>query len=631
MCGILGFTWKDTGLLQGMMREIAYRGPDASGFCEKEGVSLGHLRLSILDLSDAGIQPMHTADKRYTIIFNGEIYNFEEIRDELKQKGVKFCSKTDTEILLYGYVHYGKKVLEKLNGMFAFAIWDNLKKELFIARDRLGIKPLYYHYDKHSGKMMFASEIKALLVDNTISREINYNAFNNYIAHFVVDGEQSIFSSIKKLLPGHFLIYSSGKLSIEKYWNITNPKKYLSKEQIMDETIGRLEQAVKYRMISDVPVGAFLSGGVDSSLICALMSKQSTRPIKTFSIGFEADSYSELKYASIVAKFLGTEHYEKIISPKDAIEALPHVLLQFGEPFADHSAIPMHFVSQLARKEVTVVLSGDGADELFGGYKRYQQQKMTDLAAFTPKVVCKIINQIGSKISHPLMDKVTRGFEFSKTDSFSRYPSWMTLFTPKMKKRLLTEKIIQKIKDLDSSFCIIKYLNEYESNSFLDRMMYADIKKYIPDDILTKVDRTTMMHSLEARVPFLDHNFVEYAMQIDPKLKLNGFKSKYVLKKLAEDYLPKEILYRKKQGFSIPTQQWFSGELGEFTKKILFSEKCLKRGFFKSDYIKELFDLHLNGARNYGSQLWIILCFEIWCRLYLDQKAPFNVPKDIFD
>lgn len=618
MCGIAGFNWEDKLLIKRMTDIIEHRGPDGEGFYVDNGVSLGHRRLSIIDLSSAGRQPMSNAEGTIWITFNGEIYNFKELRLLLEQKGYHFRSNTDTEVIIYGYQEWGENVVEKLHGMFAFAIWDSVCKRFFLARDRLGKKPIYYYWDNQ--KFIFASEMKALLL-HPIKKNVDYISLNHYLAYFPVPAPRTIFTEIKKLLPGHSLTLQGKALTIKKYWDLQFSNTFRTEREVMDRLIPLVRSSVEKRLMSDVPLGAFLSGGIDSSLIVALMSEMMPEPVKTFSIGFHEEQYNELKYARIIAEKFNTDHHEKVVEPP-LIDVLPKIIWQLDEPFADHSALPVFFVSQLARKHVTVVLSGDGGDELFGGYQRYVRQDIAQKMSRFPVPLLNMMQE-GSKLIPKKGERASRFFDYVKMKPEERYAGWFTIFDQKMKAELYTPETREKISELNSSEVYTKYMSSVPSGSFMNKMSYADIKVYIPNDILVKVDKMSMLNSLEARVPLLDHQLVEFSASIDPRLKIKSLEKKYLLKKAVQPILPKEIIYRKKKGFGIPLKEWFNGELKDFANEELLSERAMSRGYFNREYVRTILNKHQEGKRNYGAHIWMLLCFEMWNRIYLDGE---NVP-----
>lgn len=608
MCGICGFNWGDKALVKQMTNVLVHRGPDQEGFFVDSNISLGHRRLSIIDLSESGRQPIHNENKTIYITYNGELYNYKTLREELEQKKHKFYSDTDTEVIVHAYEEYGEDCLKKFNGMFAFCIYDSKKKKLFLARDRLGKKPLYYYF--RDGKFIFASELKAILLHD-IKKNINYQGINDYLAYFYIPQPDTIFEDIKKLLPGHYMVLEKNNLKISKYWDFEYIETDISEEDCKNKILSFLRDSVKIRLMSDVPLGAFLSGGIDSSAIVAFMS-EFQKPVKTFSIGFPDEEFSELDYAREVANHFGTEHHELVVDP-NKIEILPKIIWQLDEPFADHSCLPSYYLTQLARKHVKVCLSGDGGDELFGGYERYRYQLWSNYYNKLPKFVG---NNVYRLMSGRFKDKMKRFSEFSYLPEEQRYSKWFTIFSEKEKEELYSDFMNKKITNKDSSYTMTKDYKSYKNK--LNNLFYIDIKQYIPNDIFTKVDKMSMLNSLEVRVPLLDYRMVELSAIIPSKFKVNNFNKKYIFKKALKGIIPDKIIERKKQGFGIPIENWFKSDLKSYSQDILLSERCIQRNYFKKDYIKDLFEKHSRGERNYGNHIWELLCFELWNRIYID-------------
>lgn len=613
MCGICGFYgFEDKELLKKMNRKLIHRGPDQDGFYFDKNISLGMRRLSIIDLSERGRQPHHNEDETVWVVFNGEIYNFQEIKNTLEKRKHHFYSGTDTEVIVHAYEEWGFDCLKHFNGMFAFALWDKKKKLLFIARDRLGVKPLHYYWDNE--KFLFASEIKAILEDKTIKREINTEALAEFIAFEYVPAPHTMFKNIYKLKPGHYLTLKEKTLTITQYWN-TNVKentKYNEQDWI-DTTKELLKDAVEKRMISDVPLGAFLSGGIDSSTVVAIMSKLSQKPIKTFSIGFTEESYDESKDARIIAETFHTEHHEKIIEAKEILKILPIVTENLDEPFGDLSIFPTYLVSEFARTKVTVSLSGDGGDELFGGYDWYLAQSLAKSYKKIPfqNLIHPIIHKIPqSKKSKGMINYAKRFIEGIEKEESLAHLRWMSNIKPEAISTLLNKQVQP-----------FKALKEYQKNTnSLNDNMYTDIKTYLPDDIMTKVDRASMMVSLEAREPLLDYRLVEHAMSIPAKYKVKGLTRKYILKKTMKDILPKEILYKQKQGFTIPMKHWMREELKDMLQEKLSKDNLQKTNLFNHEYVNKVLQEHMNKQKDNQRHLWSILSVVLWHEKYIQQK-----------
>jgi len=628
MCGICGFNWEDKVLVKKMADSLVHRGPDDSGYYVDSKVSLGHRRLSIIDLSKKGKNPVHNEEGTIQVVFNGEIYNYKEIKDELELKGHRFYSNTDTEVIVHAYEEYGPTCVKKFNGMFSFALYDTKHNRIFIARDRLGIKPLFYYYkDK---KFIFASELKAILQYPMFKREIDYNSFNHYFAFFHVPAPLTIFKDVKKLLPGHYLILDKNGLKITQYWDLNFSSDYKDEQYYISKIKNLLDSSVKKRLMSDVPIGAFLSGGLDSSAIVATMSKLSNSPVKTFSIGFlGAEGFSELKYAREVAEHFNTHHHEFEVSP-DTIHILPKIVWQCDEPYSDHSALPVYFVSELARRHVTVTLSGDGGDELFGGYERYFRQKLAQKLSFIPEFIGKgVFAKAGSLLPGIRGYRASKFFDYVYMNPDERYSNWFTIFDKEMKEEFYSDKLKSKISSLDSSMIYTDQMNKCNSKHIMNKISYADFKVYIPNDILVKLDKMSMLHSLEARVPLLDHEFVEFSATIPPWFKVHKHVKKYLFKKAMKDVLPKNIIYRKKKGFGIPLGPWFRNELKSYAYDTLLSNEAINRGYFNKYYVQKILDNHQLGRRNYGSHIWSMLCFEIWNKIYIDNEKIPKTSKEV--
>ena len=635
MCGICGFNFFDKNLIRNMCDSIAHRGPNAKGYFTDKYISLGNRRLSIIDLSRAGNQPMFNEDRSIVIVYNGEIYNFKELRESLKKKGHSFTSNTDTEVVVHAYEEYGTDCLEHFNGFFGFALYDSKKKIIFLARDRLGIKPLYYYYDKK--KFIFASEIKAILEDKTIKRKVNLNSLNEYLMFRYIHNSQTILNNIFRLKPGHMLIFDckKNKLKIKKYWDLTtNNKNY--NERIYAKNIFELfKDSIEKRLMSDVPLGVYLSGGIDSSSIVAMMKKLNVKEISTYSVGFEHDIIgNELSYAKKVSELFETKHHEFMIKP-DIVKELPKMVWHLDEPMADPATVPVYFLSKEATKSDTVILSGEGADELFGGYDQYKFMVLGDRIGFVPRLIRqKFVPRLIKSIPGSMMDKI---YKYSTTtgskiyDRFEKFISnvkenkakayleVVSVFDEEEKNELLKTKY-------SNTKIIYENINEkFFSNNknFLDQITYFDLKLYLPEDLLMKPDKMCMAFSIEARVPYLDHRLVEYAFKIPSKLKLKGSTTKYIMKKSFKNLLPKEILYRKKQPFQVPLDQWFSKDLKDYFKNLVDNKINYK--FFNENYIKKIFDNYNSSKLFYGRQLWSLGIFNIWYKLYIEEEKPSKI------
>lgn len=634
MCGICGKIninnreVVDARLIHKMTEVLKHRGPDDEGIYINGNVGIGHRRLSIIDLSKDARQPMSNEDKSIWIVCNGEIYNFQELRKVLEKKGHIFCSRSDTEVIIHLYEELGTDCVEKLRGMFAFCIWDEKRKRLFLARDRIGQKPL--NYAIKNGNIIFASEIKSILQDPEISREVDINALDSYLTYQYVPAPETMFSGINKLPPAHSLVWENGKIKIERYWNLNFQNKInMAEDEFCQRILDLLTEATKIRLVSDVPLGVFLSGGIDSSAIVGLMSKLSSHPVKTFSIGFEEETFNELKYARKVAKIFATDHHEYIVKP-EALNILPKIIWHFNEPFADSSCIPTYYLSKMTRQEVTVALNGDGGDETFAGYERYVANKIANIYNLIPQSIRKnLVSFITTVLpeSTRRKDFIKRFKRFAKANDSSRerrYARWMSIFDDDLKSNLYSEKLKNRLKGIDSWNYLLDVYRQSDANNFIDATLFVDIMTYLPGDLLVKIDISSMANSLEARSPFLDHKLMEFAASIPSNLKLKGWTTKYLLKKALTKILPKDILNRRKAGFGVPIGTWFRQELKDYAYDILLSEKSLKRGYFKKEAIKRILDEHTKGKIDHGARIWSLINFELWHQMFIDNYSLQN-------
>ncbi len=602
MCGILGFNWEDEKLVNKLGNLLNHRGPDQEGYYTDEGISLGHKRLSIIDLSEKGRQPMSNSDKTIWITYNGEIFNFQEIKKELEAKGYHFKSKTDTEVIIYGYQEYGTKILEKLNGQFAFCIYDKKKKKLFLARDRIGINPLYYYLD--DDKFIFGSELKIILKSG-VKKEINKFALNYYLMYGHTPRKQSIIENAYKLEPGHYMIFDLKNNKIKeysKYWDVKIINEIKDEALAKKIILEKLDESVKKRLIADVPIGAFLSGGLDSSAVVALMSKY-TKNLNTFSIKFDYDEFDESKYAEIVSKKFETKHHVVKFTAKDVKELIPKLIYHYDEPFGDPSMIPTFLVSKVARQHVTVSLSGDGGDELFGGYNSYKHFRLLNLQKFYPRFLNKLIYGLLKIFNFEFLTKIKAFFELGCLKRGLKFVRLMSYLNRVEFKKLTGENPEEYYK---------KYAKEFKKSDYLNEAINIDLHNYISEDILTKVDRASLANSLESRPPLLDHEIIEFACKIDPRLKLRGREGKYIFKKSLEGILPKEILYRKKMGFGVPLKHYFRGKLKELVNNYVINFD--KHNYFNKKYIKDI-KRNINKkywSKDYSRAIWTIMIFNMW-------------------
>lgn len=626
MCGICGVfvhnksTKVTQQLLKLMTDTLKHRGPDDEGYYLENNIGLGHRRLSIIDIRK-GHQPIFNEDKTKLIIFNGEIYNFLELRDYLQKKNHQFTTSSDTEVILHLYEEFGNACVEKLRGMFAFAIYDIKEKTLYLARDRLGIKPLYYYY--YNGIFLFGSEIKAILKFGSINKVLNFEGLHDYFSYLYIPAPKTIFKCVYKLPAGHWMQFKGGELKVQKYWDLHFNKTFIKGEaQWIEGLYDLLEQSIKMRLISEVPLGAFLSGGIDSSIVVAIMSKLNESPVITNSIGFTDNKYNEIEYARETSEYFKTDHHEYFVTP-NSVEILDKLSWYFDEPFADSSALPTYYVSQVAKKNVTVALSGDGGDENFAGYRRYYFDDLENrIRAILPDYIRrKIVRKIAA--IYPKADWLPQVFRAKtflqnlSTSPIEGYFFSVTHLSEQHKKSLLHADINEVLKDYNSFNLFEEHYKNSDGSDPLSRVQYVDIKTYLVDDILTKVDRASMTHSLEVRVPLLDHIFMEYVAQIPSNLKLNGKTSKYIFKEMMKTLLPANILKRKKMGFSMPIDEWFRTDLKSLYEEEVLDNKPIASDYFNITYLNGMWQRHQRGLKNYGVQFWAILMFVKWAKNYL--------------
>lgn len=626
ICGIINFKSKlvsEQKLLE-MRDTMTNRGPDAGGIkCITPSVSFGHRRLKVIDLSDGANQPMCNEDAEIWTVFNGEIYNFQSLRDELIQLGHKFKTSSDTEVIVHGYEEWQVGVFERLEGMFAIAIWDNGRRCLFLTRDRYGKKPLFYKY--HNGEIYFASEIKAIMQVCEDDLRINHRAIDCYLHHFSPTQDHCIFEEITKVRPGHYVMFDAGGGQSTCYYKPSfQSKQFFSEAEAIDKIESVLLEAVQKRLVSDVPLGAFLSGGIDSSLIVGMMAKLTNNPVKTFSIGFEEQDYSELHYAKAVAEHCQTEHKEIILKP-NVLEILPSLVYEYGEPFADSSAIPSYFVAKAAREHVTVVLSGDGGDEQFGGYDVARASYYAArFAALCPRPLRTSLENFvfrPSLLSSPnrLLQKMRTLLVHTSSQLEHRHAYTMA-FASHEKNQLYTQQFRQSLNHYHASHIFQQYQHDLKDLHLVDQNLFLTLVGNLPNDFLIKVDVASMKASLELRCPFLDLKVGELASSIDPELKVKGGVQKYLLKKVAERYVPKEIIYRQKRGFEIPISHWLKGDWQPIFQELVLEQGSLRqRNWFQMEYIDSIFQEHVQQKTNHAHRLWSLLWLEIWMRLFVDK------------
>jgi asparagine synthase (glutamine-hydrolysing) len=626
MCGIAGIVdgtpgSVDTQTIHRMCQAIVYRGPDDEGIFVKDGVGLGMRRLSIIDLS-GGHQPVFNEDRTVWIVFNGEIYNFPELRKELEGRGHRFYTHTDTEVIVHLYEDMGADCVQKLRGMFAFALYDERNRRLLLARDRLGKKPLHYALSK--GRILFGSEIKTILAVEPELAQTNSDALLQYFYFGYIPDPVTAFTPIHKLPPGHVLEFEGGNIRVSKYWDLPEYGTYspASEEECLEELEHRLAEAVRIRLIADVPLGAMLSGGTDSSTVVALMARATSQPVKTFSIGFRHADFDEAPYARMVAEKFGTDHHELILEP-DVAETVGTLTRSLEEPFGDSSMLPTYYISCLARRHVTVALSGDGGDEAFAGYERYRIHLQDRSHDWIPQWAGRLYRQG----IHPLLPYKVPGRSLAYSISLpwqDRYTEGVSFQPFQREMALLSEDFVGTAQPLKA---FREYLDNAPAHDPLGRVLYLDSKTYLPGDILTKVDRMSMLTSLEARVPMLDHVFLEWVTSLAPQWKMRGGTQKYILRKLAERVgVPRAVLYRPKQGFALPLGHWMRNELKDMILTVMLDPVTLQRGYFNPAGIRRLLDEHFQGRRDHSARIWRLFMFELWHRNFLEsfQSRGFN-------
>src|SRR3954470_16658928 len=630
MCGIAGFADRDRGdgfaparseaefgLVHRMCEVIRHRGPDDEGIHVEPGVGLGMRRLSIIDLS-TGQQPIHNEDRSLWLVFNGEIYNYRELRTELEAAGHAFYTSSDTEVIVHAYEQWGEGAFARLRGMFGIGLWDRPRRTLLLVRDRSGIKPL--HYTERNGRLYFGSEIKSLLAAGAVDRDIDLQALDHYLSFLYVPRDGSIFRNVRKLPPGHLLRWRDGRAELSKYWEVDAAEPFEgSADEAASALRGILSDAVRSHMISDVPLGAFLSGGVDSSVVVGLMAEASPKAVQTFAIGFDEPQFDELEHARTVAQHFGTEHHEFVVRP-DGLSILDRLIEHFDEPFADSSAIPTWYVSEIARRHVTVVLSGDGGDELFGGYDRYlPHPRVAQFDRLAPPGARAAAGTVW-----PLLPHGARGKNFlrhvSRTDD-GRYLDSLAFFQPDEKEALYTYDVRRRLADWNAENALRERLTRFGSLPAHSRLMRLDFETYLPEDVLTKVDRMSMAHLIESRVPLLDNDVIEFAATLPATLKIRDGRRKHILKEAVRTLLPDQIIDRKKQGFGVPLGVWFRGGLTDVFSDVLRSTRTRQRGYFEPRFVDRLVHEHLAGRRDHTLRLWQLLVFELWQRQYVDESA----------
>ncbi len=626
MCGICGiFNTQggsvDSQTLDSMNNAIRHRGPDGSGIFIKGAIGLGHRRLSIIDVG-GGAQPISNEDDAIQLVFNGEIYNYIELREQLLKNGHRFKTKSDTEVIIHGYEQWGVDCVDRFNGIFAFALWDGTLRRLFIARDHLGVKPLYYAMVQ--GRLIFASEIKALLQDRQCPREVDIKALGDLFSYRYVPSPDTLFRGIKKLPPGHLLLARNSTLDIRRYWNrIPEINNVENEHQLMERYQVLFEDAMRLQIRSDVPVGLFLSSGVDSGAILTQMRRHISGPLHTFTIGFsDGEKTNENADARALAEKFGAIHHEMIVSPEDYLRYFKNYLWDIEEPVGNETAAAFHFVSRLASRNVKVVLTGQGVDEPWAGYHRHLGVKLSTLYSRLPEVVTNTVRRVVNKL--PRNERLKRGVaSLDEPDMLSRFAKIYTFFDIDMKNKLFKSSTKEQLgyDGHETGEALRHFYNEVSQLDPVSRMLYIDTRTGLPDDLLMVNDKTSMANSLEARVPFLDYRLVEFVETIPSNLKIKGLNGKYLHKKAAEKWLPKSVVYRKKKGFANPIDQWLRGSMSTFVNECLFSGNSAVQKYFDIPYIKRMVALHEANREDYLFHIYLLISFELWHRQFIDQPV----------
>jgi asparagine synthase (glutamine-hydrolysing) len=637
MCGINGLVYSDPrhpvdrDLVRRLTTTLRHRGPDADGFFWGSGAALGHRRLSIIDLS-TGDQPIFNEDRSKVVVFNGEIYNFRALRAELEQRGHRFGTASDTEVIVHGWEEWGDGCIARLRGMFAIALWDIRERRLLLARDRVGKKPLYYLHDED--RLLFGSELKALLGDPSVKRAVNTEALDDYLTFGAVPAPRTIYQGVQQVAPAHYLVWERGRVHTVEYWD-PSPIRVTPRGEgeALEQFDAIFQEAVRLRMISDVPLGAFLSGGVDSTAVVAAMASQSERPVVTTTISFSDSAFDEARFAQSVATALGTDHQVLKVEP-EAAKVLPRLVWHLDEPFADSSALPSYYVAQAARQRVTVALSGDGGDEVFAGYEwRYGLNVLEDRVR---RLIPRPVRHWGLgplSAVWPKADRLPRPLRWKfflrnvSLEPEEAYFHDMSFFTPTDKRALLTQEFRRTLGGYTPFPAFRAHFDRTRGLDHLSRILYADLKTYLPNDILVKMDRMAMANSLEVRSPLLDHEVIEFAASLPLHLKYHRGTAKYLLKRYAERRAPAGVVNRPKMGFSIPLATWLRGALRSTADDLLLSERALGRGYFRPDVIRGMWQRHQAGQRNHAHHLWALMMLELWHRLFVDQAPGMVAPE----
>jgi asparagine synthase (glutamine-hydrolysing) len=636
MCGICGVVYSDPNRkpdperIRAMCALLAHRGPDGEGVEVIGSAGLGHRRLSVIDI-EGGAQPMFNEDRTAAVVFNGEIYNFRDLRKRLTENGHALATDhSDTEAIVHLYEERGVDCVDELRGMFAFAVWDSSRRRLMLARDRAGKKPLYYA--EAGGALWFASEMKALLAIPEIPREVNPRAIHDFLTHQYVPSPQTIFHGISKLPHAHRLIWENGTITAERYWDLEyEPKQSISEAGARERAEEIIDEAVRLRLESDVPLGCFLSGGIDSSLMVAMMRRHVSGPLRTFSIGFEEAGYSELPYARQVAERFDTQHEEFIVRA-DAAEALPKLAWHFDEPFADMAALPTYYLSEMTRRHVTVALNGDGGDESFAGYERYRGlhvfRQWSRLPDWFRRYLVRGLSRLASRMFplNPFLGNVVYVNETTLAEPAWRYLQTLLIFREDMKERMYTREFAAQVGESSSLGWMKSHYDRDGLKAPIDRMLNCDAQTYLPEDLLPKVDRTTMAFGLEGRSPLLDQELMQFAASLPAEIKFRGGELKSLLKQIAKPLLPEGLTERKKQGFSTPVGLWFKRDLKDLTRELILSDRAVGRGLFRRPYLERMLKEHEIGRQNHHHRLWALMCLEMWFRTFADREDVSSGP-----
>jgi asparagine synthase (glutamine-hydrolysing) len=630
MCGIAGIARAfgapvERETVERMCEAQSHRGPDARGLYLDDGVGLGIQRLRVVDLI-TGDQPIHNEDRTVSVVLNGEIYNFQELRSRLLRNGHRLASEGDTEVIVHLYEELGPACVRELHGMFAFALWDASNRQLLLARDRVGKKPLFYC--ARSGALSFASELQALMQDPDVPRELDHHALDAYLNYGYVPAPLSAFAAVRKLMPASTLTFRDGVVQTERYWRLDYSRKRAPRpaHEVEEELRGAIREAVKRRMVADVPMGAFLSGGVDSSAVVAAMAENSSEPVKTFSIGFDEERFNELPQARLVASKFATDHHELIVRP-DAIEMLGKLVRHYGEPFADASAVPSFYLARFASEHVTVALNGDGGDESFAGYRRYTTNLALAQLDRIPAPLRRAVGELAGRVPlggdpRTMRSRLGRFALALGLDRQQRYLEQTATFTQASRAQLYTPQFADLLGPSHAPDTLLDPWSSSSARDHLDQLLDVDVNSYLPGDLLTKMDIATMAYSLEGRSPLLDHELMELAASLPAELKAAGGQRKRILRSALRGWVPDEVLDAPKQGFELPTAQWFRGELRDYAREVLLDPATTARGWFREQEVSRLLDEHTAGSHDHNRRLWNLLMLELWHAEVLRPSAP---------